>query len=455
MKKIGLIAGAVVVVLFAGIFIVLATLDVNQYKGLVEEQAAAATGRTLTIEGDMDLAVSFSPAIVINGVRFQNAEWGSRDDMAVIERVEASIRLIPAIFGNIQVTRLALIGPDVVLERNAQGQANWEFTPAEAAEGEAAEGEASPLAISAIELDNGAFAFKDAQAGTDVSAALEMLRVNIAGDLTAPDIQSLNLQNLDATVDGTEIAVSSLEMSPVSGGTEISLAATLDGQDVTADGEIGALSSIIAMDGEFPAKLDIELGPFAFSTDLAIDMSGARPSLAGSISADTIDLSALPPAPDEPAAEKLFPSDPLPMEALTSADVDLDVAVNRLVLQKDLALTNLTNKITLKDGPLTNAQAAELGGGSISSDVALAAPAGTFSIKASGTGMQAQQIAVDLEATDIITQGPLEFDVDLQGRGGSVAAMMGSLDGYITGGMGEARIRNASSTSPERTSWPN
>lgn len=300
------------------------------------------------------------------------------------------------------------------------------------------------IAISAIELDNGAFAFKDAQAGTDVSAALEMLRVNIAGDLATPDIRRLNLQNLTATVDGTEIVVSSLEMSPVSGGTEISLAATLDGQDVTADGEIGALSSIIAMDGEFPAKLDIELGPFAFSTDLAINLSGARPSLAGSISADTIDLSALPPAPEEPAAEKLFPSDPLPMEALTSADVDLDVAVNRLVLQKDLALTNLTNKITLKDGQLTNAQAAELGGGSISSDVALAAPAGTLSIKASGTGMQAQQIAVDLDATDIITQGPLEFDVDLQGRGGSVAAMMGSLDGYITGGMGEARIRNDS-----------
>ncbi len=441
MKKIGLIAGSVVVILCAGVFIVLATLDVNQYKGLIEEQAAAATGRTLKIEGDMDLAVSLSPAIVINGVRFQNAEWGSRDDMAVIERVEASIQLIPALFGNIQVTRLALVGPDILLERNAQGAANWEFTPAESVDSEATDGASSPLAVSSIELDDGAFAFKDAQAGTDLAATLEQLRVSISGDLTAPDIRQLTLQGLNAVADGTEITVSSLEMSPVSGGTDIAFDAMLDGQAVTANGELGALSNIIGMNGEFPAKLDIEFGPFAFATDLMVDMSGARPSLTGSVSADTIDLTALPPAEEETGA-KLFSSDPLPMDALTAADVDLDVAVNRLVLQQDLALTNLTNKITLKDGRLTNAQAAELAGGSISSDITLAAPAGTLSVKASGSGMQAQQIAVDLDATDLITQGPLDFDVDLQGSGQSVAAMMASLDGAIVGGMGEARIRN-------------
>jgi uncharacterized protein involved in outer membrane biogenesis len=429
-------------VLFAGIFIVLATLDVNQYKGLVEEQAAAATGRTLKIEGDMELAVSLSPAIVINGVRFQNADWGSREDMAVIQRVEESIQLIPAIFGDIQVTRLALVGPDILLERNSQGQANCEFTSAAPADPAAAEGEAAALAVSAIELDNGTFAFKDAQAGSNLTATLERLRVNISGDLTAPDIRRMTLQGLSANADGTELVVSALEMAPVSGGTEISLEAELDGQELTADGEIGALSRIIAMDGEFPAKLDLGFGPFALSTDLMVDLSGARPSLTGSVTADTIDLTQLPPAPEEAAGDKLFPSDPLPMDALTAADVDLDVSVNRLILQKDLALTDLKNKIVLKNGRLTNNQTANLGGGSISSDVTMAAPAGTLSIKASGSGMQAQQIAVDLDATDLITQGPLDFDVDLQGTGKSVAAMMASLDGAIVGGMGEARIRN-------------
>ncbi len=121
MKRNALIAGGVAVILVAGIFVVLSTIDVNQYKDLVEEQAAAATGRTLTIEGDMDLSLSFTPAIVINGVRFQNADWGSRPDMAVIERVEASVPLLPLIFGNISVTRLALVNPDILLERNAQG----------------------------------------------------------------------------------------------------------------------------------------------------------------------------------------------------------------------------------------------------------------------------------------------------------------------------------------------
>ena len=42
MKRIALIAGGVVAVLIVGVFVVLSTIDVNQYKGVVEEQAAHA-----------------------------------------------------------------------------------------------------------------------------------------------------------------------------------------------------------------------------------------------------------------------------------------------------------------------------------------------------------------------------------------------------------------------------
>jgi uncharacterized protein involved in outer membrane biogenesis len=54
MKGIALIAGGVVVVLIASVFIALATVDVNQYKGVVQDQVAAATGRSLTIEGALE-----------------------------------------------------------------------------------------------------------------------------------------------------------------------------------------------------------------------------------------------------------------------------------------------------------------------------------------------------------------------------------------------------------------
>lgn len=447
MKRIAMIVGGVVVVLIVGLFVVLATIDVNQYKGVVQEQVAAATGRTLTIEGDMDLAVSLSPAIVLNGVRFQNAEWGSRPDMAVIERIEASVPLIPLIFGNIEVTRLALVEPDILLERNAQGQANWEFASDETPDEAEAEAEATALAVSAIEIDDAKLAFNDAQAGSDVSASLDRLRVNISGDLLAPDVRRLIVEDLKAALgapDGvapTEIAISSLSLEAESDGTTLSLDAMAAGQALKAEGTVGSLARLVAMDGAFPAKLALTFGDFDFDTDLSVDLSAERPKVNGTITADVIDLTKLPPA-EEVQSAKLFSSDPIPMDALTAADVDLNVSINRIIVQGDLAVTNAKTILKLENGRLTQSQTLDVAGGSISSDVAMAAPAGTLSIKANGKGISAESIAKDLDATDMITQGLMDFDIDLKGGGQSVAAMMASLDGSVVGGMGEARIRN-------------
>lgn len=443
MKRIGLIVGGVIFVVIAGVFVVLATIDINQYKGIVQEQVAAATGRELTIEGDLELSVSLSPAIELNGVRFQNADWGSRPDMAIIERVEASVPLLPLLFGNVEVTRLALIKPDILLERNAQGQGNWEFQSEESAQD--AEAEATALAISAIEIDDADLAFKDAQANTDVAVSLDRLRVNIAGDLLAPDIERVLVEGLTAalTADGsvTEIVVSSLALEAASGATNVSLESVVAGQAIAAEGTVGPLGRLVTMDGDVPAKLALTLGTFEFDTDLVVALSGSRPKITGTISASTIDLTQLPPT-EEPVTDKLFPSDPIPMEALAAADVDVDISIDRLVLVKALALTNAKSNVKLENGRFTQTQSADIAGGSITSDVAFAAPAGSVSIKASGSGISSENLAKDMDATDMITEGAIDFDVNLSGRGTSVAALMASLDGAVVGGMGEARIRN-------------
>ncbi|NKB45648.1 MAG: AsmA family protein [Alphaproteobacteria bacterium] len=442
MKRIAIIAGGVVVVLIAGVFIALATVDINQYKGVVQDQVAAATGRTLTIEGELELSVSLSPAIELNGVRFQNASWGSRPDMAVIERVEASVPLLPLIFGNITVNRLALISPDILLERNAQGQANWEFQSEETAAD--AEAEATALAISAIEIDNATLAFNDTQAGSDVSATLDRLRVNVSGDLLAPDVRRVALDNLTASLtsagDATEIAVSSLELDAASGGTDVSLDSVVAGQAIAAEGQVGPLGRLVTMDGDFPVKLALNLGGIEFDTDLVADLAAARPNITGSITADTIDLTKLPPT--EGTTEKLFPADPIPMDALKAADADIEIDIGRIVLVQALALTDFQSNLSLENGKFSQTQTASMAGGSINSDVAFAAPAGSITIKAVGKGMSSESIAKDMAATDVITDGALDFDVNLKGAGKSVAAMMASLDGSIVGGMGEARIRN-------------
>ncbi|MEQ9446439.1 MAG: AsmA family protein, partial [Rhodospirillaceae bacterium] len=213
------------------------------------------------------------------------------------------------------------------------------------------------------------------------------------------------------------------------------------GQNITADGTIGPLGRLVAMEGVFPAKLALSLGEFDFDTDLNVDLSAARPKISGSITSETLDLTKLPPTEDV-ASAKLFPSDPIPMDGLKVVDVDLDIQVARLILQKSLAFTNLKTNIKLVDGRLVQSQTAEIAGGTLKSDIQFTAPSGVVTISSNGTGISAERIAKDLEATDVITQGLLDYELSLNGRGLSVAALMASLDGSVIGGMGEARIRN-------------
>src|SRR3546814_20305799 len=81
------IAGLLVVALIVAGVVVVQNMDFNEYKGLIAAKAKEATGRDLAINGDLKLnLLPLSPSLVVNDVRFANADWGSRPTMAVITR---------------------------------------------------------------------------------------------------------------------------------------------------------------------------------------------------------------------------------------------------------------------------------------------------------------------------------------------------------------------------------
>ena len=95
---------------------VLSSMDFNQYKGLIAEQASDATGRKLIIDGELELNISLNPSVSVDGVSFANASWGSKPEMLTLERFAAEISLIPLLSGDIQVKRVVLYGADLLLE---------------------------------------------------------------------------------------------------------------------------------------------------------------------------------------------------------------------------------------------------------------------------------------------------------------------------------------------------
>lgn len=128
-KILSILVVLTVAVVVAGV-VILKTLDFNDYKDLIAEQVKAATGRDMTISGDLNLEISLNPSVVVQGVTFANAPWGSRKDMIRLKRFAAEVELIPLLSGDIRVKRLVLDGLDLLVETNAKGQGNWELKTA-------------------------------------------------------------------------------------------------------------------------------------------------------------------------------------------------------------------------------------------------------------------------------------------------------------------------------------
>jgi uncharacterized protein involved in outer membrane biogenesis len=159
LKKIAIGVLGLIVLLVAAVAIGPRFIDWNGYKGRVAEAVRNVTGRDLTIEGDMSLSLLPSPTLSVSGVRLANIAGGSAPDMARLKSLEVHVALVPLLSGKIQVTRVTLVDPVVLLERLADGQANWQFTPPPANANGAA-GTASPGATAGsgpgaeISIDN-------------------------------------------------------------------------------------------------------------------------------------------------------------------------------------------------------------------------------------------------------------------------------------------------------------
>lgn len=181
------IAVVAVAVFAVALIAVVKSLDINQYRGLIAEQVAKATGRDLAIRGDLNLALSLTPSLVVEDVALANIPGGSRPEMVTVKRLEAEVALLPLITGTVKIDRLVLVEPDVLLEVTEQGQENWVLAPAP----EVPEGDISPpvgddaprteVEIHEVRVENARFAYHDARNGSVTTAAFDYL------DLSAPN----------------------------------------------------------------------------------------------------------------------------------------------------------------------------------------------------------------------------------------------------------------------------
>ena len=171
-KRLLIGGGGIVALLVAALVALPALIDVNSYKPLIVSQVKTATGRDLVIDGPISLSLLPTPTVSVTGVKFFNAPGSKNANMVEVKSVTVKPSLLALLGGSIEVSEVTLVEPKIVLEINAEGKPNWEFTPsvAEAKPAAAKPSTPRPLSLGRLTIDNGTLIFSDSKAGLSVVA---------------------------------------------------------------------------------------------------------------------------------------------------------------------------------------------------------------------------------------------------------------------------------------------
>ncbi|MDP2565390.1 AsmA family protein [Pseudoalteromonas marina] len=139
----------------------------------VSEEVQKTTGRTLTINGDKTLSVFPALKLELNDVHFANMQTGSRADMASMQQLAVHIPWFSLFGGEFKLDKFVINEPDILLETDKNGKANWQLfdavaeQPTEQAEpGEAIKLPASfDIELGEVAIYGGTFTYLDGQTG--------------------------------------------------------------------------------------------------------------------------------------------------------------------------------------------------------------------------------------------------------------------------------------------------
>src|SRR5680860_1189783 len=162
-----------VLVFVIGAVVLVATVDPNDYKQRIESAAKQATGRELTLQGNIEL--SFFPwlGLQLGAARVGNAAGFGDEPFAQVDNVDVRVALLPLLRGEVRADTVRLEGLEANLERNAKGVGNWEdlIEPGKKNAPAQEPGELGGdmvLELGGVVLKDAAVRWRDAQAGTDV-----------------------------------------------------------------------------------------------------------------------------------------------------------------------------------------------------------------------------------------------------------------------------------------------
>ncbi len=191
----------IVIIVIAGLIALPFIVDPNDYKQEISSQVEKATGRNLTLDGDIKLSVFPWIALELGPLSLSNAAGFKADSFAKVQQAEIRIKLMPLLKKQLEMDTIVLDGLVLNLEKNKAGKTNWddlvannEVTPDTTKKDNAPSDDGpalSAISIAGVKLTNANILWSDAT--TDQTYQLQDFNLNtdplVPGEVTALDME--------------------------------------------------------------------------------------------------------------------------------------------------------------------------------------------------------------------------------------------------------------------------
>lgn len=234
----------VLAVLIVGLLVAPFFIDINDYKTRIEQQVEDATGRALKI-GEIQASLFPWVGLRLDDVHLANRPGFSERDFLSVRRLHVKLALLPLLHREVEIKQFSIDAPKLYLERNAQGQGNWEDL---AGSGQPQASPQAPAGKQPVE------AAGEASRDAPMLAALnaESLRLS-GGEIVWADAGARPLK-----LDDIELALDDVQLSrPIS----LSFSARVAGNPLQLTAQLGPLGDLSRLDvSRLPLRGELHVG---------------------------------------------------------------------------------------------------------------------------------------------------------------------------------------------------
>jgi uncharacterized protein involved in outer membrane biogenesis len=471
------------------------SFDWNWFRAPLVRYLTHTSGREVRIDDlDVDLGASLVPTVRLRGLYVENAPWAARQPLVTAEEVSFTVSLKSLWQRRPVITRMTLVDADIDMERQADGLRNWRLRDPE---------DRSAGKVKVLTLEARRTRLRWVNRALDLEFVVTTSDPALADRSNDALTTRVAFEGVYQGASFTGEALSGAVMSFRESGTRFPLRGHIvsRGTRLDVDGfftdlfDIGPIDAQVRLSGPSLAllhpfvrvrpkpsrpysaeaqlkqtaqvfdfsQLKATIGKTGLTGSVVYDRSADRPMLRASVHSAAADFEDVRPllgmnASKTGAGErgngeddrggvsagKLFPSTTLHTAALGAIDVRVTASARLFTAPAWPVMHDFRMQAQLERGVLEVKRIeAAVAGGRLAATLALDArqPIASAVVSAQLDGIRLETLVPSLSAK-AGAAGGVSARIDLQGRGDSIAAIVGRSRGSLTASMARGRISN-------------